>query len=76
MREDCKISTINNAIKIIRILYNRQIIINREYLSKELNCSEKQVMRYVKELRNSGVNIKSKSGPTGGYYLEECPFCS
>ena len=27
-------------------------------------------------MRKAGINIKSKSGTKGRYYIEECPFCN
>ena len=42
-----------------------------EEISKELNIDERTIRRYKTELANAGINILSKSGANGGYYIEE-----
>lgn len=69
-------STIKNCFTLLRLLHENELMQCAE-LSYKLKVSDKQVRRYVNSLRAANVNIKSKSGKNGGYYIEnnECPLC-
>ena len=47
-------------------------------LSTLVNISERQVLKYVKDLRIAGFDIQSKTGINGGYYynVSLCPVCN
>ena len=65
---------IENAFKMLLIIKDHESITGIE-LAKILNITERQVQKYVQDLRKAGIDIKSKRGNRGGYYIEECPFC-
>ena len=65
---------IENAFKMILVIKEHGMITGVE-LSKMLNVTERQIQKYVHDLRKAGVDIKSNIGNKGGYYMEECPFC-
>ena len=66
---------VENAFKMLMLIKEHGIL-KCEELSKILNVTERQVQKYVWDMRKAGINIKSKSGTKGGYYIEECPFCN
>ena len=66
--------SLTNAFKAMLLIHARGRLKSEE-LAKELNVSKKQVQRYIKAMRLAGINVKTKSGPDGGHYLEDCPFC-
>ncbi|MFL8710804.1 helix-turn-helix transcriptional regulator [Clostridioides sp. GD02377] len=66
---------IDNALKIIMVLKDNKILKARE-IANELNISERQVKEYMSQLRRAGIDVKSKPGNAGGYYIEQCPFCA
>ena len=66
---------IDNAFKIIMLLRKNEILKAGE-ISDKLNISERQIKEYIHQLRLAGINIKSRPGSTGGYYIEQCPFCN
>lgn len=65
---------IDNAFKIIMLLKKNEILKAGEIADK-LNISERQIKEYVYQLRQAGIDIKSKPGIAGGYYIDKCPFC-
>lgn len=65
---------IENSFKIIMLL-KENTILKASDISNKLNISERQVKEYAHQLRLAGIDIKSKPGVTGGYYIERCPFC-
>ena len=71
----------NHAVKhcfyIIKYLHQHDIT-KASKLAEELNVSTKQIIRYVRTLREAGVYIDSKSGKNGGYFLKDdkCPLCN
>ena len=69
-------SIIKNCFTLLRLLHENELMQCAE-LSYKLKVSDKQIRRYVYSLRAAGVDIKSKAGKTGGYYIEnnECPLC-
>ncbi|EQF29840.1 transcriptional regulator family protein [Clostridioides difficile CD160] len=66
---------IDNAFKIIMLLKENKILKTSE-ISNKLNISERQVKEYAHQLRLAGIDIKSRPGSAGGYYIEQCPFCN
>lgn len=67
-------SKVENAFKML-LLIKEHGLLKREELAKLLNVKERQVYNYAHDLKKAGINIKSKPGNKGGYYIEECPFC-
>lgn len=67
-------SKIENAFKILFLLREHGMLTSNE-ISKILGVTERQIQKYVSDMRKAGINIKSKLGSTGGYWIEECPFC-
>lgn len=68
-------SGLSNAFRAIIIIHKKGKVTNEE-LANELNVSKKQITRYIKAMKQAGIDVKSKCGPSGGYTLDECPFCS
>lgn len=69
-------TSIKNCFTVLKLLHENELIQCTE-LSYKLKVSDKQIRRYINSLRAAGINIKSKSGKTGGYYVEDnvCPLC-
>lgn len=69
-------SNVEHCFKLLMYLHEYGITKCCEF-SKMFNVSDKQIRRYVYALRASGINIVSKGGKNGGYYLDsnECPLC-
>lgn len=65
---------IENAFRMLLIIQHNPSITGVE-LAKILDITERQVQKYVHDLRKVGIDIKSKRGKVGGYYIENCPFC-
>ncbi|MDK0695876.1 HTH domain-containing protein [Clostridium perfringens] len=67
-------SKVENAFKMLFLLREYGMLTSNE-LGKRLGVTERQIQKYVHDMRKAGINIKSKLGNTGGYWIEECPFC-
>ncbi|MDB0438454.1 transcriptional regulator [Clostridioides difficile] len=65
---------IDNAFKILMFLKKNETLKAGE-IADRLNISERQIKEYVCQLRKAGIDIQSKPGVTGGYYIDQCPFC-
>lgn len=65
---------IDNAFKIIMLLRKNEILKAGE-ISDRLGISERQIKEYIHQLRLAGIDIKARTGITGGYYIDKCPFC-
>lgn len=66
---------VENAFKML-LLIKEHGILKCEEISKMLNVTDRQVQKYAADMRKAGINIKSKSGNKGGYYIEKCPICN
>lgn len=66
---------VEHAFKMLILIKEQELLTGPE-LSKILNITERQVQKYVADMRKAGINIKSNRGKNGGYYIEECPFCN
>lgn len=66
-----------NTLIMLRIILEHGIIQRRE-ICKILDVSDRQILKYVNDLRECGINVKSKTGVYGGYYIDdwECPICN
>lgn len=77
MKEHAGYARTKNTIKLLKIILDHGIIKSNE-ICKILNVTERQILKYVKDLRECGINVKSKTGANGGYYIDdwECPICN
>lgn len=68
---------LTNTIKLLKIILEHGII-QRKEICKKINVSDRQILRYVHDLRKAGIDVKSKTGQLGGYYIDnwECPICN
>lgn len=57
---------IRNLIQTLKIIESTPGITSSE-IASILNCSNRTVQRYIKELRESGIMIDSSSGHSGGF---------
>lgn len=66
-----------NTLKLLKLILEHGIIQRRD-ICKVLNVTDRQILKYVKDLRQCGINVKSKRGAHGGYYIDdwECPICN
>lgn len=67
---------VEGALYVLKALLSGDIIKNCD-LAIELDCSERQIRGYMNNLRAIGIDVKSKTGSSGGYYLnaDKCPLC-
>lgn len=70
-------SKVVNAFKVLKMIHENSIIKNSD-IAKELNITDRHVRSLVTQLKGAGIEIKSKSGSTGGYYIDnwKCPVCN
>ncbi len=61
------------CIKTLLKLYSRDVV-NTKELALYLECNERNVREYIKELRTAGYNITSTKGINGGYILDKEEF--
>ena len=62
-------SKISNVIEVMNYLKINGIVKAQE-LADLLEIAPRQVRVYISDLKKSGLNIKSKGGKDGGYYLD------
>ena len=67
-------SKVENAFKMLLLIKEHGMLTSNE-LGKRLGVTERQIQKYAYDMRKAGINIKSKLGNAGGYWIEECPFC-
>lgn len=77
MKEHAGYARTRNTLKLLKIILDHGII-SSKYISSMLNITERQILKYVSDLRKCGINVKSKVGPGGGYYIDDwkCPVCN
>lgn len=61
------------CIKALLKLYSRDVV-NTKELASYLECNERNIREYIKELRTAGYNITSTKGINGGYTLDKEEF--
>lgn len=74
---DYKVNTnVQKCFKLLIYLHEHGITKSSE-LEKILDVKERHLRRYIYALRATGINIRSKAGKDGGYYIDEdkCPLC-
>ena len=64
-------SKTSQCIKLLRILYSRKQPVNITELAGELETNPRNILEYIRELRNCGYQIKTVKGRYGGYLLEK-----
>ena len=66
-----------NTLKLLKIILDHGVI-QRKDICNMLNVTDRQILKYVNDLRECGINVKSKVGPHGGYYIDDwrCPICN
>jgi predicted DNA-binding transcriptional regulator YafY len=64
---------IGNAIRLLTILQSKGKA-KSNYLADRLEVSERQIYRYIEQIQNSGIEIKSKRGRYGGFSLDRNQF--
>jgi len=64
---------IGNTLKLLTILQSKGVA-KSNYLADRLEISRRQVYRYIQQLEESGIDIKSKRGRYGGYTLNKNQF--
>ena len=64
------------ALYVLKVLLDNDIV-KAEELSEGLGCTKRQIRKYINDLKKIGVNIGSKTGNNGGYFLKyrKCPIC-
>lgn len=67
---------VSGALEMLSELMKHDIC-RIDELSKKLNVSDRQIRTYYNDLKVAGINVKSKTGINGGYYLvkDSCPLC-
>lgn len=67
---------VEGALYVLKSLLAGDVVKNCEMAIK-LGCSERQIRGYINNLRAIGIEIQSKTGSSGGYYLDvdKCPLC-
>ncbi len=66
-------SKFSNILKLQTLLQSRKRL-KRKDIAKALGVSERMVRKYIQDLQLANVNIKSISGPNGGYELVESNY--
>ena len=62
-------STVENIIKMIRILQNEACVSGQE-LAYRLGVSVKTIQKYKQDLDQMHIFVETKKGRYGGYYLD------
>lgn len=67
---------LSKQLKLLSYVINHGVVKGHE-LSYIIGVSERQIFKYVKDLRQAGFDIQSKTGSNGGYYynVSKCPLC-
>ena len=63
-------SKTSQCIQLLKILYSRSRKVSVKELASLLETNERNIPEYVKELRETGYEIKTIPGRYGGYLLE------
>lgn len=61
-------SKFSNLLKVLTLLKSHKRI-KRKDIAEALGVSERMVRKYIDDLQQANINIKSISGPNGGYEL-------
>lgn len=64
---------VGNAIRLLTILQSKGEA-KSDYLADRLEVSKRQIYRYIGQIQNSGIEIKSKRGRYGGFTLDRNQF--
>lgn len=62
-----------NCLKMIKLLESHQYQIHE--LAKFLGVSERMIREYKKEIKEAGIDIRSRCGKNGGYYIPKEERC-
>ena len=62
-------SKFSKLLLMIKMLENDQI--KTKDIAAELGVSQRMIRKYVKDIKEAGMDIESRPGPTGGYYIEK-----
>lgn len=67
---------VSGALYVLKVLLAGDIV-KGDDLAIDLKCSKRQIRSYINNLKSIGVDVKSKTGNNGGYYLntDKCPLC-
>ena len=63
-------SKTSQCIELLKILYSRSQVVGVNELAMTLETNPRNILEYIKELREIGYDIKTVSGRYGGYLLE------
>lgn len=68
---------VKHSLLILKLIMEHGVIKSHE-ISRILDISERQILKYVIDLRECGFDIQSKTGVNGGYFLVtcKCPLCN
>lgn len=61
-------SKFSNIIKMMNLLIINERM-NRSQLAKEIGVSERMIRKYIDDFKEANIEIKSFSGPHGGYEI-------
>lgn len=61
---------VTNALKMLIMLEENGIMKISE-LAEKLNITDRMVRKYYQDIKTAGVDIRSKRGIDGGYWLEK-----
>jgi len=64
---------VGNTIRLLTILQSKGQA-KGDYLADRIEVSKRQIYRYIGQLQKSGIDIKSKRGRYGGFYLDRNQF--